>query len=187
MEKRAPWLFDVEREESRREDPVVLLTKSQDFNTAYIVHRDLYPFFSHGLPEEFDACLRTSTTSKANVIRFVELNKEKIIQQAVDSRAYHTLAVLFGATIMDNEDRLKLSQIESSLVTRLSREQHPTTKHFIVDEFVFQQSFEQITARTILRALPNKMAQIKFKYGILRQRKTTDEKYGIAKKRILIV
>ncbi len=176
LEKQAPWLFD-EKDETRREDPVVLLTKPQDFNTAYIL-LNLYRTFSRDLQEEFDECLRDTHPSKANIIRFVERNRERLFYKTTDPHMYRDMSALFAATIMDGQSRLILSQIESSLVTCFLH--HGSQKCFIADEYIFRKSFIDTTSRDVLKALPNKIAQVKFNYGTFRQRKssTNDNKYG---------
>ncbi len=178
LEKRAPWLFN-EQDESRREDPVILLTKPQDFNTAYVLLYYLYPTFHRDLQEEFDECLRSSHPNKTNVIRFVERNKERLYSGIADPHFYHKVSsLILAATIVDGQNRLILAQIESSLVVRLL--QHGGPKSFIADEYIFRKSFVDTTSYDALKALSNKMAQVKFNYGIFRQRKspTNDNKYG---------
>ncbi len=177
LEKRAPWLFD-EPDETRREDPIVLLSKSQDFNTAYILQSHLQSTFPRDLQEEFDECLRSTHPNKTNVIRFVERNKEHLYSKITDSHFHHKVtSLILDATIKDGQNRLILAQIESSLVGRLL--QHGGKKCFIADEYIFRKSFIDTTSHDVLESLPNKMAQVKFNYGIFRQRKSTnDSKYG---------
>lgn len=178
LEKRAPWLF-YEQDESRREDPVVLLTKPQDFNTAYVLLSYLYSTFPRDLQEEFDECLRSTHPNKTNVLRFVERNKELLYSGITDPHFYHKVSsLILDATIKDGQNRLILSQIESSLVVRFL--QHCGQKYFIADEYIFRKSFIDTTSRDVLKSLPNKMAQVKFNYGTFRQRKssTNDNKYG---------
>jgi hypothetical protein len=176
LEKRAPWLFN-EQDESHREDPVVLLTKPQDFNTAYILQNYLHPTFPRDLQEEFDECLRSTHPNKTNVIRFVERNKERLYSGITDPHFYHKVtSLILDATIVDSQNRLILSQIESSLVVRFLH--HGGQKCFIADEFIFRKSFVGTTSHDVLSTLQNKMAQVKFNYGIFRQRKSTnDNKY----------
>eukprot|EP00029_Vermamoeba_vermiformis_P014164 TRINITY_DN928_c0_g1_i5.p1 TRINITY_DN928_c0_g1~~TRINITY_DN928_c0_g1_i5.p1 ORF type:complete len:334 (+),score=24.39 TRINITY_DN928_c0_g1_i5:1104-2105(+) len=177
LEKRAPWLFD-EQEGSRREDPVVLLTKPQDFNTAYVLLFYLYSTLPRDLQEEFDECLRSTHPNKTNVIRFVERNKERLYSGITDPHFYHKVSsLILDATIVDGQNRLILAQIESSLVTRMLHS--GGQKCFIADEYVFRKSFLDMTSHDVLKSLPNKMTQVKFNYGIFRQRKSAnDNKYG---------
>ncbi len=168
LEKRAPWLFD-EPDESRREDPVVLLSKTQDFNTAFLIF-NLRDIFSHDMQTKFDGCLHATDLQEANVIRFVERNAERLFYNNANPRLYHDV---LAATIADGQNRLILSQIESSMAVRLL--QHSGQKCFVANESIFCKSFAKTTLRDVFKALSSRMAHVKFIHGTFRKR---DKKYG---------